>query len=43
MQIIKSLAILALAVAAMVGFNACQAKGTVSSTGATATTTTSTK
>ena len=40
MKIIKSLAILALGVAATIGFTACESKGTVSSSGVSASTTT---
>ena len=40
MKYIKSLALVAFAVAATAGFSACQSKGTVSSTGASASTTT---
>ena len=40
MKYIKSLALVAFAVAATAGFSACQSKGTVSSSGVSASTTT---
>lgn len=43
MKIIKSLALAAFAVAATIGFSACETKGTASTTGASVSTTTSTK
>ena len=42
MKYIKSLALVALAVAATAGFSACQSKGSVSSSGVSASTTTTT-
>ncbi len=43
MKIIKSLALAAFAVAATIGFSACEAKGTASTSGASVSTTTSSK
>ncbi len=43
MKIIKSLALVAFAVAATIGFSACETKGTATTSGVSASTTTSTK